>query len=271
VTQESSEEVQPQHLVAFAPEEVKQRAYDRYARDKQRREAALNTVYSNFVKGKTPARFVFNHVRNFIQMKADTQPNLRVLQRTGGLRDLDDHVAELLWEVWQKIEAKQITGPLSHWLNAAFKNHFIDAHDELSREWDAKRWLAEHRFELNMVPGGWEYGLNKPLKETTLDQETADRVNRRFAGPPKPIPAPSPTTDDPGIPIRTAESAIRSVMAESTEQERFIINVVYGDGLSQKKAAGLLNLSEPKVSRIINKIQKRIRDKAAELSAGTGQ
>jgi DNA-directed RNA polymerase specialized sigma24 family protein len=227
-----------------------------YVADKKRHERGLDAVYVNFVRGVTPIRILHTRVWRHISHKASSQQNLGNV-RSEPVKDVDDYVQDFMLEVWPKIEAKTITGPLSFWLNKAFKLHFIDAQKDLTREWDERRYLAGLAARSQGVQDTeWTERLQEAPRETLTGDDSPQPQPSEFYDPasrdeksnpyiPKPIPVPILQFSR-----RIKDAAVLEFLKRHQDDIHQTVWRLLRDGQDGATIARALEISEQKVSRL---------------------
>ena len=257
-------------------------AHDAYMKDSAARAAALDDIYRRYVNGDAQLYdSLSRQVLHFLKIKGETQHDLFRHRRTG---NVEDEIQRLLavdgggngGTIWQKIENKAIDGNLSHYLNRAFRLHFIDANKKA-------RAQREIPVDWNAFVGSF-LGLGPDVSfedENESEDEASDlaaviemEVNKQPASESEPAPEPEKSRDhEPGplhrIPLRRQHAALERFRRRHRAGSLFCrVLDHWMRGLKGKESAELLNVSESKVSRARKQIAEEIEGAAAKATAG---
>ena len=257
-------------------------AHDAYLKDSAARAAALDDIYRRYVGGEVQLYDALSRqVLHFLKIKGDTQHDLFRHRRTG---NTEDEIQQFLavdggenGSVWSRIERGLITGPLSHYLNRAFRLHFIDAN---------KRAKARAEREINVDWNafvGRFVGLDPATQsdddvdvDENEDSDVASVVEMHLQTEPEqsqPQPAPEPEKSrEHGplhrVPLRRQHAALERFRRRHREGSLFCrVLDHWMRGLKGKESAELLNVSASKVSRARKQIAEEI-EGAAKATAG---
>jgi len=229
-----------------------------YLRDKRRRERGLDAVYANYVLGIAPVHIVLDRARRHVKEMGNRSLKLAAL-RNDALKDVADYLQEFLMEVLPKIEAKAIEGPLSHWLNRGFKFHFIDAQNELTKEWNWNRFLAGLGGQ-GAQDSEWTERLQEAAPESlTEDDSPAPKPSMFAHNQAASVESNSVPATKREIPFWAQKTAVSEFLRlHPTGVIRQVYLSIFSEGLDGKQTAINLDITEPKVSRLRTKIQNEI-------------
>jgi len=240
-------------------------AHEVYEQDKEQREGRLDTEYANYVLGGNSSP-LFTEVWRHIEVKGQRGVKLANI-RNEPVKDMDDHVQELFTEVWPKIEAKTINGPLSHWLNRAFKLHFIDAQKALTREWDWRRLLAEIRARGPQDAEWTEKLQDAPPESLTGDDSPQPKPSEFYATEGTADVSASVPAKTRQVSLWAQERAVTQFLRlHPSDIERSVYTLIL-EGMKGKHIAHELRITESKVSRLKTKIEKEIFELGLALAA----
>jgi len=288
---------------ADADEQLKKKltSHAAYMVDKEESEAHLNRVYEWYKADRAPARVVYVNFDRFIRMKAATQRDLRHMR---GDETIEDHLQNFLHadggKLWQKIEAKGVEGPLSHYVNSAFKRHFGDANKQMKKEWswnrflagqvgaenDAERWSEIHA-NAGHAYGAFEAGTDDPtlvpdrpqpqpepqVKQGKSEQRESERKPYPWEWWKQQPELPQERGPFHQIPLRTRRLALGHFRRKHPSGRERKIFEVWLKGfrddrkITGKEIAAQLGISEFKVSRARKRIEDEIVSIAKAITA----
>ena len=266
-------------------------AHDAYMKDSAARAAALDDTYRRFVGGDAQLYdALVRQVLHFLKVKAETQHDLFRLRRTG---NIEDEIQQFLavdggenGSVWSRIERGLITGNLSHYLNRAFRLHFIDANQRTKA-----RAAREINVDWNAFIGSF-IGLDPAAQsdddadvdvtgEEMEDFDVASVIEMHLQTEPEqsqpasesePTPEPEKSREHGPlhrIPLRRQHAALERFRRKHRDGSLFCR--ILGDwlnGLNGRESAAARGISEFKVSRIRKSIREEIENMASAASTG---
>jgi len=255
-----------------------------YLKDSTARAAALDDIYRRYVNGDAQLYdALVRQVGAFLKIKGETQHDLFRLRRTGSV---EDEIQQFLavdggadGSVWSRIERGLITGNLSHYLNRAFRLHFIDANKQAKA-----RAAREINVDWNAFVGSF-LGLGPDVSfedENESEDEASDlaaviemEVNKQPASESEPAPEPEKSREHEHgplhrIPLRRQHAALERFRRKHRDGSLFCR--VLGDwlnGLSGKDSAVARGISESKLSRVRKSIREEIESMANATSVAS--
>jgi hypothetical protein len=227
----------------------------------------LNSLYESYRAGQKSTDEIMTKLLAYVTFKAHTsssERNLRVFDGKENVETIEGYIGGLVAKLWPVIRDVRVDGPLSHYVNHAYRLFFIDAQKETTQEWNFRRQMASQAAASEL-----DVHITEAEQDTPQETMTGYRDHTAAYLPPSApdvdIVESVPTTKR-AVLLSVQQKAFDAVAHRHEDPDVRQVMFWISAEFSNKRIATALGFSEAKVSRLRSKAERAISQAAARIN-----